>query len=601
MMKKIMSDSFHRAALPFQYVVDAKTLVVTLRTPKEQIVAVTVLHVDPFKRESEADFSAEPMRRHGSDAEFDYWRASLRPAFRRVRYGFRLTDAHQTVEYLTEMGLQSTPIWTSDHLFCKPFIHATDCHRPPQWVKNAVWYQIFPERFARGPTYRGSYPEPVPDWGSTAPTPSNFFGGNLEGILARIPYLKELGVTALYLTPIFEATTNHKYDTTDYFRLDPQFGTPEIFRALVQSLHANGIRIMLDAVFNHCGQLFAPFQDVLRHQENSRYKDWFHIHSFPIRPDVRPLTYDTYAFESHMPKLNTGNPEVRDYLIRVGRYWIEEFGIDGWRLDVSNEIDHEFWRDFRRTLRAIQPDLFILGEIWHDSLPWLHGDQFDSVMNYPLNAISTAFVRGQLAPAAFRAAATRLLHMYPDTVNQVLFNLIGSHDTERILTTLKGDKKLLKMLAAIEFSFVGTPCIYYGDEIGMTGKMDPGCRECMKWDSDDQDLDLKSFYQRLITVRRSNSAFSSMSLEFVDLPEDPNHELVAFMRYDQDQRVLVILNNTWKDVTLSSVSFARNLWTDPTPTAKMDATLYNPTSSLAHARHKIQIPSQAFVMLELTP
>jgi len=300
-----------------------------------------------------------------------------------------------------------------------------------------------------------------------------------------------------------------------------------------------------------------------------------------------------------MPKLNTGNPEVRDYLIRVGRYWIEQFDIDGWRLDVSNEIDHEFWREFRRSLRAIQPNLFILGEIWHDSLPWLHGDQFDAVMNYPLNAIATSFVRGQIPPAGFRAAATRLLHMYPDTVNQVLFNLIGSHDTERILTTLKGDQKLLKMLAAVEFTFVGTPCIYYGDEIGMTGKMDPGCRECMKWDSDDQDLDLKSFFQRLITVRRSNSAFSSMTLEFVDLPEDSLGELVAFQRYDNEQRVLVVFNNTWKDVTLTSVSFSRNLWTDPSPSAKMDATFHHPTSTIAHSRHKIEVSAQSFVMLEI--
>jgi glycosidase len=297
-----------------------------------------------------------------------------------------------------------------------------------------------------------------------------------------------------------------------------------------------------------------------------------------------------------MPKLNTGHPEVRDYLIRVGRYWIEEFDIDGWRLDVSNEIDHEFWREFRRTLRAIRPDLFILGEIWHDSLPWLHGDQFDAVMNYPLNAISTAYIRGQMSGSAFRAAATRLLHMYPDTVNQVLFNLIGSHDTERILTTLKGDKKLLKMLAALEFAFVGSPCIYYGDELGMTGKMDPGCRECMKWDVDDQDRDLKAFYQKLISVRRSNSAFASMSLEFVDLPEDVNHDLVAFQRFDETQRVLVIFNNSWKDVQLHSVSYTRDLWSQPQPLSRMDA-----TGAPTHPQtfQKLSIPAQSFVMLEL--
>ncbi|EGL82787.1 alpha amylase catalytic region [Caldalkalibacillus thermarum TA2.A1] len=223
----------------------------------------------------------------------------------------------------------------------------------------------------------------------------NFFGGDLQGVIDHIDHLTELGVNAIYFTPIFEAYSNHKYDTIDYLQVDKHFGNNELLKTLVDVCHQNGIRVMLDAVFNHAGYYFPPFQDVLKHQEKSKYKDWFHLREFPIQTEPRP-NYDTFAFTPFMPKFNTENPEVKEYLLNVAKYWIEEVGIDGWRLDVANEVDHAFWREFLKVVKQAKPDAYILGEIWHNALPWLQGDQFDAVMNYPVtNAALDFFCKGE--------------------------------------------------------------------------------------------------------------------------------------------------------------------------------------------------------------
>jgi len=320
--------------------------------------------------------------------------------------------------------------------------------------------------------------------------------------------------------------------------------------------------------FNHCGLGFAPFQDVLKNQQNSKYASWFHIRSWPVHadstipdlpqaPGESDYSYDRYAFERQMPKLRTENPEVREYLLNVAKYWIEKYDIDGWRLDVANEIEPEFWRDFRRAVRKVKPDVFILGEIWHDSLPWLMGDQFDSVMNYPFPANALELSLGKMSADDFRKSMTKLLMAYPASVNQNLFNLIGSHDTERIISKLGGNESRLKMLLALEFTFIGTPCIYYGDEIGLDGAFDPGCRKCMPWETieNQKEASLLSFHKQLIKLRKENSALFSSSLEFVKVPENLRQNLVAFVRrVDQSQhkegeiigaeKIIVLFNNS---------------------------------------------------------
>lgn len=297
--------------------------------------------------------------------------------------------------------------------------------------------------------------------------------------------------------------------------IDPQFGDKETFKKLVDECHQRGIRVMLDAVFNHSGLYFGPFQDVLENQEKSKYKDWFHLHEFPVK-DVYPPNYDTFGYVETMPKLNTENPEVRSYFLDVAAYWIEEFDIDGWRLDVANEVDHSFWKAFRKKVKSIKPDLYILGEIWHDALPWLEGDQFDAVMNYPFTLAGLDYIaKEKIDTKQFADRLSKSYASYMENSNEVAFNLLDSHDTPRVLTECGEDVKKVRLLYALLFSFPGTPCVYYGDEIGMTGGEDPECRKCMVWDEENQNTSLKNFIKQFIQLRFTEKAFTQGKLSII--------------------------------------------------------------------------------------
>ena len=278
----------------------------------------------------------------------------------------------------------------------------------PEWARHAVFYQIFPDRFANGDP--ANDPENTQPWG-TPPSTHNFMGGDLQGIVDRLDYLAELGIGALYLNPIFQATSNHKYNTFDYLRIDPHFGDLATFHRLIAAAHGRGIRVVLDGVFNHCGRGFYAFHDVMENGGNSPYLRWFQIDRFPINPydGERPANYRTWWDFRSLPKFNTGHPPVRRYLLDVARYWIEQ-GADGWRLDVPNEIaDHDFWREFRAVVKAANPEAYIVGEIWNDATPWLDGTQFDAVMNYLFRDLCRDFfARDTLRADAFGAGVDHL-------------------------------------------------------------------------------------------------------------------------------------------------------------------------------------------------
>jgi glycosidase len=539
---------YHRPKNNFSYAYDKDTLHFILQTKKNDVDTVAILFGDPYDWENDKwQTKTLEMVKSGSTDLHDYWFAAVKPEFRRLRYAFRCSDASETCFY-TEGGIYSSPPSDIANYFCFPFLNQVDVFNAPSWVKNTVWYQIFPERFGNGD------PDLNPDgalpWASTAPTPTNFFGGDFQGIINHLDHLEELGINGIYLTPIFKAHSNHKYDTIDYMEIDPQFGNKETFRRLVRECHKRGIRVMLDAVFNHSGYYFPPFQDVLEKQEESAYKDWFHIREYPITSEPKP-NYDTFGFVGSMPKLNTENPEVKKYLLDVARYWIEEFDIDGWRLDVANEVDHQFWRDFRRAVKAVKSDVYILGEIWHDSMPWLGGDQFDAVMNYPFtNSAVDYFAKNKITAEDFANSVIKVLHMYPANVNEVAFNLLDSHDTPRILTLANGDLDRVKLLYLFQLSFIGTPCIYYGDEIGMAGGHDPGCRACMEWDESKQNRDLFAYVKNLIEMRKTIPAFGNDS-SFKILSADNETNTLVYQKEAEQGRVVFIVNNSGMEQELA--------------------------------------------------
>ncbi|RCX16442.1 glycosidase [Fontibacillus phaseoli] len=537
---------YHRPKNSYAYAYDANTLHIRLRSKKDDLTDVELIHGDPY-RWAEGHMLSDklPMAKMTSDELFDYWFIAISPENNRFVYQFEVTDGNETW-VMGEMGF--TQDLEDNRFFRFPYLNAIDVFDAPAWVKDTVWYQIFPERFANGNPERKTNTNGV--WGDV-PKPDSFFGGDFEGIIQHLDYLAELGISGIYMTPIFEAPTNHKYDTIDYMKIDPQFGDKETFRQLVKACHERGIRVMLDAVFNHSGYGFAPFQDVLKNGASSRYADWFHMIGFGEEEGDHPA-YESFAFTDNMPKLKTSNPEVKEYLLGVAKYWIEEFDIDGWRLDVANEVDHKFWREFRNTVRAAKDDVYIIAEIWNDAMPWLQGDQFDSVMNYPFTEAVIDFIaKGKIGATRFGNLLTSHLQLYPENVSEVMFNLLGSHDTARVLTQCGDDTSKLKLAFLLLFTYPGSPCIYYGDEVGLTGDGDDFAyyRSCMEWDPKKQDQDLLDSVKRLIAIRKSHPALTANSRLQV-LKSDDASGLFVFSRSQGDEEIVVALNNGEEPVTV---------------------------------------------------
>jgi len=444
---------------------------------------------------------------------------------------------------------------------------AEDTPWTPEWVKHAVFYQIFPERFANGEPSRS--PENAEPWGSP-PTVHNFMGGDIKGIVDHLDYLQNLGITAIYFNPIFQATSNHKYNTFDYFTIDPHFGDLQRFRQLVEECHARNIKVVLDGVFNHCGRGFFAFHDVLENGPYSPYAKWFHISNFPLYPydESRPSNYRAWWDIRSLPQFNIWHPPVRKYLLSVARYWIEQ-GIDGWRLDVPNEIaDHEFWREFRRIVKELNPEAYIVGEIWQDGRPWLDGTQFDAVMNYLLRDLCVEFfAKTTIRADTFGQRIDTLLRHYDPDVTAVQLNLIGSHDTPRFLTLAGGDVGRLKLAWLFLQTYPGAPCLYYGDEIGLRGDGDPHCRGCFPWDETQWHQELLGFVRQTIAMRHAHPVLRIG--DYRTLHADGGTNLYAFARTDSRTAAIVLLNNNSYPVTLASISTSGLELPDGTPCADL--------------------------------
>ncbi len=405
----------------------------------------------------------------------------------------------------------------------------------PGWVRDAVFYQIFPERFANED--HSLDPEGVEPWSST-PTRANFMGGDLAGITRRLDHVAALGADAIYLTPIFEADRNHRYDTVDYFRIDHRLGDLAAFDHFVSEAHRRGIRVVLDAVFNHCGEGHWAFRHVMAHGSSSPYADWFTVEDWPVRREPDP-NYATCMGCKYLPQLNHANPEVREYLFSVARFWSER-GIDGWRLDVPFLIEQGFWREFRDIVKSLDPDLYIVAEIWETGEEWLRGDIADGTMNYPLRTLITDFAAGRIDARTLVEGMDALRSLTPAWARPSMLNLLGSHDTERVSTLLQGDRARLKTAVALQMTSCGAPMVYYGDELGMQGANDPGCRAPMEWDPSRWDLELYAWHRRLIEIRHRHPALRGPVDKLTALDDD----ILIRHRAGDRESVFVVVNRS---------------------------------------------------------
>jgi cyclomaltodextrinase len=424
----------------------------------------------------------------------------------------------------------------------------------PEWVKDAVFYQIFPDRFA--PSVSLLKPCHLERW-EAPPTRHGFKGGDLLGIVERLDYLQDLGINAIYLNPIFQSAANHRYQTHDYYQVDPILGGNQALRQLLDEAHRRNMKVVLDGVFNHCGRGFYQFHHILENGASSPYIDWFSIKGFPLYAydERQKPNYECWWNLRGLPKFNTQTPAVREFLLGMARHWIE-WGIDGWRLDVPQEInDPAFWQEFRRRVKEANPEAYLVGEIWRVVPEWLQGDRFDAVTNYPFAGACLKFfveqeaepelVRGMgyaqgplLSASQFAAAIDNLLNSYHLEITQALFNLLDSHDTSRFLTLARRDESALRLATLFQMTYPGAPCLYYGDEIGLEGRRDPDCRRAFPWDDKLWDSSLRNYVKSCIALRQAHPALRRG--EYTTLHAD--NDVYAFGRRLQNETLIVAFN-----------------------------------------------------------
>ena len=411
----------------------------------------------------------------------------------------------------------------------------------PDWVKDAVFYQIFPDRFYNGDLLND--PENIKSWNSE-PTIRGFQGGDLSGIIIKFDYFLDLGINALYLNPIFLSSSTHRYDTIDYFQIDKKLGDLDTFHQLIDIAHKNGVKIILDGVFNHTARGFFAFNDILENGEDSPYRNWYYITHYPVDAYSAGKAKDFAAwwgFKS-LPKLNTAHKPVRDYLLSVARYWIEQ-GADGWRLDVPNEIeDDSFWNQFRNDVKSINPNTYLVGEIWEPSAKWVDENHFDGIMNYPLRDYLLKFLTGKNNAEILNLKILDLLKLYSGEKIFGMFNLLGSHDTERIFTLLNNDSQLVKLAYLILLTLPGVPVIYYGDEVAVSGGKDPECRKTFQWDSQTQNLEIFHWIKKLIQYRK---VFPTLSTgEFFQISNSNKTDIFTYARVSYGQQFIIVINRS---------------------------------------------------------
>lgn len=484
---------------------------IRIRAAKGDLDSCTLFYGDRACMQSPVSFEETAMKVCWQDEYYDYFEKTITPSPKRVCYYFLLAKGQEKIYYYADAFHKELPdvvmpdgfvLEGRSEYYQYPYILREEILKVPEWFLHAVVYNIFPDSFADGKqTLSNSGEKTIEMDGKKFRSKC---GGTIEGIRQNLDYIQGLGFNCIYLNPIFAAGEYHKYDIVDYFAIDPCMGTKEQFLELTEEIHRRGMHIIIDGVFNHCSWYSPFFDDVVQKGEMSEYVDWFYDLKFPVKRPTQPEEvpdYACFAYEPKMPKLNTSNPKVQEYFAKVGRYWIEEFHVDGWRLDVANEVDKNFWRSFRKAVKEANPEAVLIGEVWENAECWLRGDTFDSTMNYDFRKhCRDYFASGKNTVEAFTGAMTDMLLRYPTQIVRGQLNLLDSHDVARFLSLCGGDVK--KWMAAFVYLFMspGVPSVFYGDEKLIQGVREDEYRHPMPWDNDDDNAE--EFVQKVIQIRK---------------------------------------------------------------------------------------------------
>ena len=539
---------FHKMDKEYFYALDKDTFLVKLRCAKGDLFKVRLGYCDKYLNERnipvEGDIHYTDMIKVASDELFDYYEATIKTHVIVIRYFFELRDWEDIISYYYGYRFYNEEPKLHFGMFdASQPVREEEIFDTPNWANGAIVYQIFPERFARKNLNTDG------NWYLTPMNRTEMLGGNLRGIIDALDYLEELGIEVIYLTPIFKSSSNHKYNTDDYMEIDPTFGTEDDLKELVEKAHNKNIKIILDGVFNHSGYEFAPFKDLMENQENSKYKDWYYPFSFPLKWKwgEKP-NYWTFGYAGPMPKLNTSNPEVREYIFGVIRKWMS-LGIDGWRLDVADEVSHDFWKAFRKVVKSINKDALIIGEVWYESSPWLLGDEYDTVMNYLFfDNVKKLLVTKEYKVSDFDYENNFLRGRMHTKVQPLLWNLIDSHDTPRFLTQANNNEEILKLAFALQMTLPGMPMIYYGDEVGMQGGKDPDCRRGMLWDKNKQNGEIFDYYKKWIKIHKKYSSLKNGEFKTIYVNDDAN--VYIFKRFNEHEELYIAFNFSNNNISL---------------------------------------------------
>ena len=557
------------------YMVNENTIVIRLKVGKGDIKSSDVYYGDRVCMSEPILVKRVSMKKIASDELFDYFEGEIKSEYTRVCYYFHIKDIEGKETYYSEYGFSEKMTCCRTQYFQFPYLHRNYMICIPKLTENMVMYHIFPDSFAEKKNYISGRRKVIQiEKGLTSESKN---GGTLRGILENLDYIEELNVNCLYLNPIFKAASYHKYDTIDYMEIDPCFGTKQDLKDLVNECHKRGIRVILDGVFNHCGSGFLPFLDVLKNGEKSEYCNWFYKLNFPVVYDTIP-NYEAFAYVKEMPKLNTGNQEVIDYFCKVGRYWIREADIDGWRLDVaadlgqSEEFNHQFWRDFRTAVKEANPEAIILAEHYDDAGSWLMGDQWDTIMNYsafmePVTWFLTGMEkhsderRGDLLGNTQAFVDAMVYHMsrfqYPSLM--VSMNELSNHDHSRFLTRTNQtvgrtaslgpeaanqniNKGIMRAAVMIQMTWPGAPTLYYGDEAGLCGWTDPDNRRTYPWGREDQEL--IQYHRDIIAIHKTETALMRGSLKYLH----GGFKVICYGRFTDTEKMIVLINAGFDEV-----------------------------------------------------
>jgi cyclomaltodextrinase len=661
----------------------------SVRSLKDDVQSAEVALWSPADPGKTADPVTIPMFVTSSRDGFDYWSANCLVTQAKATYSFCLHDR----ELMTNVGQKSCyPAPTISGRDSGPDtiagfeVELRMIFETPDWAKRAVWYQIFPERFRNGDPandppntvpWTHSWFEPFTRTAKATTSPAapqtagasyfergdfdsfiydRRYGGDLQGVREKLPYLRDLGVTAIYFNPIFLAESLHKYDASDYRHVDDYFGvkgsmkeisgettdpktwqwskSDRVFLDFLKEAHRQGFKVIIDGVFNHTGRQFWAFQDLLKNGEKSAYVDWFDVKSF------KPFHYRGWdGDDGSLPRLKHDDAlglskPVRDHLFAVTRRWMDpdgdgnpSDGIDGWRLDVAGDININFWKDWRSLVKSINPQGYIVAELWQESREWLDGRSFDAVMNYPFAVRCQRFFVNQkqaIKPSEFDKQLKETMDWYEPQINYVLQNLFGSHDTDRVASMfmnpdLEYDKtnrlqdngpnyntkkptKLcydkMKLMVTFQMTYLGAPMIYYGDEVGMYGADDPSDRKPMLWadlaPNDDPDErivpDVLDHHRRMIAIRNSCPALQLGAIHTIQT--DDAKGIYVFARSLDNDCIVIALNNSLQSRNID----IKSPWPDDTEVIRLDdpaSASITTRSENSDGRPSVQISAKA--------